>query len=104
MPITTPPKRFWRKNFTSHSKTAAPFGKGHAFSSTTSDKSKARLALVLHALAIAFHKRKDSASRNDGNRGSQPTARSFALLTRLLVHPRLRCVLIAPRGGSGFLK
>jgi hypothetical protein len=42
-----------------------------------------------------------TASTKEGKRGSQPNARSFALLTRLFVHPRLRLRSIGPLGGSG---
>ena len=34
-------------------------------------------------------------------RGAQPRLRSFALLTRLLLSPRLRCCIDFPIGGSG---
>src|SRR5437773_8965814 len=41
------------------------------------------------------------ASANVGNCGLQPRPRSFALLTRLLLSPRLRCDVAFPIDGGG---
>ena len=41
------------------------------------------------------------ASANDGYRGVQPSLRSFALLTRLLLAPRLEIDVDLPSGGIG---